>query len=1070
MRWFLMLVVFGLFRICCEGENSEAFALGKYGEIRTGNVVMKWRFFAPGWKRVPLNDGTFQAESGSAETGRRAGIWTIRGEGIRLESSLAKLGTSRFRFVSHLEAEKQFPPTQVIAFSLTLPDSIRTLILDGKEYSLPRTNEKTLLKVASVRTLAFETEEGTVRLSGALKILIQDNRQWTPNFEIRISPVHKDAKRAEIALELEQLPVRSETLDLRSVANRAFADEAAGDGKGGWTDQGPTNDLRALRPGRRRFFGISFDLIDPAKNQGRSCLVLSGKQRNLPSEARIFPRQTEKMPCLYLLHASAWTPKKGEEIGRIRVKYPDGAGESFPVLAGRDCGNWWLSEPFPNAGIAWRKENPESFIGLYLSVFPLKERALEISFEAGDCVWMICGASVGDRQISFSELSFPVVMRADRNWFPVEFSRDTIPGSLLDFSGLLDAPAGKFGPVLADRNGHFSFRDAPGKRIRFLGVNLCMTANYLDRKTADDLVEKLARNGYNALRLHHFENLLLEEDAPDSLTFSAEALDKFFYLISAAKRKGIYLTLDLYCSRRLREGDGIREVRNLDGVVMKALLPVSRSAMENWKRFVARLLLEKNPYTGLPLAEEPALFLVSLVNEGGTILVWDKFPEVRKLYLKRYEAYLRERGMDTPENRKKRTGPFLEFLVDLQMKCVAEQKAYLRTVVKTGLLVTDMNWYVCYPFSGARNLLDAVDNHAYWDHPHSMPGNWKMPFSFTQASAVRRFAHVPRFVMPSRIFGKPFLVTEWNFCQPNRFRTEAAPLMGGYAALQDWDGLFRFAWSHNRNSIEKPFFSGGFDIASDPQAQLADRIVHALFLRGDVSAANEGIALEFRSDHLRLQKNPKGDIPSTFSMLGLQTRIGTLCEDALFPRVRKINLFEKGEMNLPSDLASQAARILKTGRSVSSTGELLLDSKNGQFQVVTPCSEVLSFSDRTSGKLLEASGADSPQTVALISLDGRPLSASRKMVLFHLTDLANTGERFGNQNRTVLQKWGSLPLLLRRGVLSVRIHIPGLRVEALKLDGSCNGSVPVSARKDGISFRADNASRPGGVMAYLLTR
>lgn len=1069
MRCFLMLVFLGLFSFCCNGGNPEAFALGKYGDLRAENVAMEWNFFAPGWKSVPLNTETFQAENGSAKTGHCSGIWTIQGERIRLESSLAKLGTDRFRFVSYLEAEKQFPPAQLITFSLTLPDSIRSLVLDGKEYSLPRSYEKTVLKVASVRTLAFETEEGTIRLGGDLKIFIQDNRKWTPDFSIRISPVRKNAKRAEITLELEQLPIRSETLDLRPVANRAFADEVAGDGKGGWTDQGPTNDLQALRPGRRCFFGISFDLIDPAKNQGRSCLVLSDKQRNLPSKARIFLSQTERMPYLYLLHASAWTPQKGEEIGRIRVKYPDGSGESFPVLAGRDCGNWWLSEPFSNAGIAWRKENPESWIGLYLSSFPLKERAAEISFEAGNCVWMICGASIGNRKLSFSEQSFPVLMRADQNWVPVEFSRNTIPGSPLDFSGLLDAPAGKYGPVRTDRNGHFTFRDAPEKRIRFLGVNLCMTANYLDRKTADDLMEKLARNGYNALRLHHFENHLLEEDASDSLTFSAEALDKFFYLIAAAKRKGIYLTLDLYCSRRLREGDGIREVRNLDGFVMKALLPVSRSAMENWKRFVSRLLTVKNPYTGLSLAEEPALFLVSLVNEGGTIQVWDKFPEVRKLYLKRYETYLQEKGMDTQENREKRTGPFLEFLVDLQLKCVAEQKAYLRSVVKTGLLITDMNWYACYPFSGARNLLDAVDNHAYWDHPHLIHG-WKLPFSFTQASSLRRFAHVPRVVMSSRIFGKPFLVTEWNFCQPNRFRTEAAPLMGGYAALQDWDGLFRFAWSHNRNSIEKAINSGGFDNANDPQAQLTDRIIHALFLRGDVSAAKEGVALEFRSDHLRRLKDPQGTIPSTFSMLGLQTRIGTLCEDALFPRVRKINLFEKGEMSLPSDLASQAARILKTGRSVSSTGELLLDSKNGQCQVVTPCSEVLSFPDRSSGKLLEASGADSPQTVALISLDGKPLSMSRKMVLFHLTDLANTGERFGNQNRTILQKWGSLPLLLRRGVLSIRIHIPGLRVEALKLDGSSNGNVPVSTREDGISFRADNASRPGGVMAYLLTR
>ena len=45
-----------------------------------------------------------------------------------------------------------------------------------------------------------------------------------------------------------------------------------------------------------------------------------------------------------------------------------------------------------------------------------------------------------------------------------------------------------------------------------------------------------------------------------------------------------------------------------------------------------------------------------------------------------------------------------------------------------------------------------------------------------------------------------------------------------------------------------------------------------------------------------------------------------------------------------------------------------------------------------------------------------------------------------------------------------------MKVEALKLDGSPNGSVPSTYENGRLRFTADTASRPGGVMVYLLTR
>ena len=57
-------------------------------------------------------------------------------------------------------------------------------------------------------------------------------------------------------------------LDLRAALNFGFADEVAGDGKGGWSDQGAENDLRQLPTGRLTCDNVSFEVVNPAANGG----------------------------------------------------------------------------------------------------------------------------------------------------------------------------------------------------------------------------------------------------------------------------------------------------------------------------------------------------------------------------------------------------------------------------------------------------------------------------------------------------------------------------------------------------------------------------------------------------------------------------------------------------------------------------------------------------------------------------------------------------------------------------------------------------------------------------------
>ncbi len=135
-------------------------------------------------------------------------------------------------------------------------------------------------------------------------------------------------------------PARVRCLDLRAVANRSYGDTVAGDGKGGWTDQGE-NHLRHAPWGVTDCNGIPFDFIRPDQNDDRACVILrSTRQPELPDAVRGIQANL-RADALYFLHAGAWL-QKGAEAFRYVVHYADGTTNAIPMVAGRDFGDWWI--------------------------------------------------------------------------------------------------------------------------------------------------------------------------------------------------------------------------------------------------------------------------------------------------------------------------------------------------------------------------------------------------------------------------------------------------------------------------------------------------------------------------------------------------------------------------------------------------------------------------------------------------------------------------------------------------------------------------------------------------------
>jgi len=119
---------------------------------------------------------------------------------------------------------------------------------------------------------------------------------------------------------------------------------------------------------------------------------------------------------------------------------------------------------------------------------------------------------------------------------------------------------------------------------------------------------------------------------------------------------------------------------------------------------------------------------------------------------------------------------------------------------------------------------------------------------------------------------------------------------------------------------------------------------------------------------------------------------------------------------------------------------------------------------------LEIGNADSFQTLALFSMDGKPVAESGRLLLFHLSDMLNSGDSFSDDTRTHLTAYGKLPLLLRRARCELALETGvGYRVRALAPDGRAKGEIEGRVKDGKFRLQLDNF-RFGGVTAYELTR
>ena len=714
---------------------------------------------------------------------------------------------------------------------------------------------------------------------------------WTAvSFEFTVP---RDSTKADLVLGTEhaagsilfrnlKIEILDTLLDLSGKMNMGFADPVSGDGKGGWSDQGPDNDARNFNFSKSRYANVPFKVVNPAKNNGKSALVFrsSNFQNGLPEALVSFGEKALEGRYLYLLHTMTYGTKG--RIGSIEVTGVNGKKQILEIRGERDVNDWWMAKPASNAHPAEIWTNASGgIVGVFASVFPLDAELGELrSLRFIPCsqtsVWIVLAATLSSNLYEFPKAEIETI-RENAVWkafrIPEEFG--ILPNSALNRGKEKREPAGTFGRVIVNRDGKFAFEKNPEKPIRFFAAMFPNTfiqpqtpeagkklfrdflysgSNEDQKSKIHDTILSYRHKGYNMLRMHMIEGELAQKNGLD---FPPDVFDNFFYAIQCMKENGIYLNLDIAASH-LGYYPGITWADwtwRKDHKDAKKHIYFDEDSRENWKAGARKVLLTVNPYTKLRLIDDPILVCLIGFNEQEFIFSTEKpIPEA----MPRWKKFLKEkygtidrlktawkvknnwrsfddlpvfRGSDMMETNPRGRDAF-EFTRMMEQEIFDFYVSYLRELGWKGP-VTNFNMGKSIQYVMAREKAGFVAMNSY----HAHPSNYIQPGStINQSSSIASAANIARGFFAYQMPGKPFVITEQGHVFWNKYRYEQAFVTDGYAALQGIDGITAFIGQNeltHKSSKRIHPFGGTFD----PIMHACEFLAYYIYARGDVREA-----------------------------------------------------------------------------------------------------------------------------------------------------------------------------------------------------------------------------------------
>ncbi len=715
-------------------------------------------------------------------------------------------------------------------------------------------------------------------------------------------------------------------LDLSKAVNRAFMDEKAGDGIGGWTDQGD-NDLRNMKGGEKVVGNIPFDIINQGKATDNAVIGLR-KDGGFAKSAEL---SVPDAGCdwIYILSTAAWASGKA---GDVIINYADGSADTVAVNCGETVGDWWTgvaknAASVPLNDVCLKKNPVYLFAGAIKNKYPEKAiKSLKFSAGPGDAVWLILGVTLGrgDNMLQAAVTA----QRDDAKWFAFKLKNQKSPNALVNLSFLLDAPAGKHG-FLRNKAGRFVFEDGtPG---RFIGTNIhSCYALFPTREQAEAVTDTLARYGINLVRLHLSEFSLIDESFADRQHFISEPekLDRFDYFIKCFKDRGIYILLDSVSglsARKFTAADGIAGYKEY--TMHRPWAYYDPVLIEIGKKYMKDYLTHVNKYTGKALINEPGVAMMMIINEesvffdrykrNGTPDYYNKL--LAKLYsqwlLKTYggrdalarawsgsdgvsalregedpakdniaPVYCETLAADSAAGNSAASGPramdSVRFYIDLQTAYYSDMKEYLNSLgCKVPVSVTNMIWYVAQLRSHLH--MDYTSQNMYFDET-ALGAKGALTAKNIPMVKVNPVTGDLTLVEPTiaavKLDKLPVTSTETDAMWPHEWRSSHMISLSTTSAFQDWDAVLQYSYmggyGYNWDKSEK------FEQIANPTVEFNDPAIFGsypaaalIYHRRDVATSKNLVQLVYTEKDRLDMSNRLNELQFPFNYLTYVSRV-----------------------------------------------------------------------------------------------------------------------------------------------------------------------------------------------------
>lgn len=630
---------------------------------------------------------------------------------------------------------------------------------------------------------------------------------------------------------------------------------------------------------------------------------------------------------------------------------------------------------------------------------------------------------------------------------------DRLEGGLLDLRTLNEGTAGESGLVRLSEDGN-GFVLGDGRPVRFWGV----AARVNEKVSDEDLARHarfLARMGVNMVRVGGASSGLIPQEEGSEITDVNEQFVKDVWrTVAAMKKEGIYTRVapfwDHGSVKYINENWGIEGYSSGDRV--NALLFFEPTLQKGYRAWMRKLLTEENPYTGIPLKDDPALAIVQIVSED-TLLFWwvnsIKGGPLRELqglfgefaaerygsFDKAYEAWDGARAQgDAPEEgrlglynlheliewpprkNRQRLNDQTEFLARLEREFYADMKRYLQDDLGARQIIGPSNFHAADDVRlndvqrWAWTAGDVIELNDFFS------GGIKGPQSFWRIQAGHRFVPRSATLHPElppakkQVVGRPFIVSSTNWVPPNPYATEGPILSAAYAAMNGLDGILWFA-AQDATYDTDPYMSWWTIKGSHPMPRwsisepgfMSQFPAAALIMRRGLVTPAETVIHEERTQEEMFERRPPlmaesaGYQPAEHAEEALpvkQDLMEKASPDAfLAGRVEVVydgDPVESRVMDL-SDLVDEEA-----GEVWTTHGQLALNRKKGLLRIDAPAAQgVVGFLADAGGSFelsdVRIQTENDYGTIVAVSLDDEPLARSRRVLLQVGTIIRPTG-------------------------------------------------------------------------------